>query len=40
MKIEEGKGLNNNTVWFVLDGADLIETFNTIEEAETFIKNN
>lgn len=33
--IEEGIDLNGNTCWFVLENADLIGTFNSLEEAES-----
>lgn len=39
MKIEKGKNLEGNDIWFVLDGADLITTFNTEEEAKSYITN-
>ena len=32
--IEEGIGLDGNSCWFVLENADLIGIFNSLEEAE------
>lgn len=39
MKIEEGKDVNGNKCWFVLDGADLVGIFYTLTEAQNIVVN-
>lgn len=39
MKIEEGVDKDNTQCWFVLDGADLIGIYYTLEESEKNLDN-
>lgn len=39
MKVEKGVDMNGTDVWFVLDEADLIETFYSENEANDYISN-
>jgi hypothetical protein len=39
MRVEEGIDKDGIQCWFVLDGADLIDIFYTLEEAENIVNN-
>jgi hypothetical protein len=39
MRIEEGIDKDSTQCWFVLDGADLIGIYYTLEEAQNIVNN-
>lgn len=39
MYIEKGIDINGSDIWFVLDGADLVESFYSEQEAINFVQN-
>jgi hypothetical protein len=40
MRIEQGIDKNGNTMFFVLRDADLVASFSSIDEAQSYIANN
>ena len=39
MKIEKGIDMNGSDIWFILDGADLVTSFYSEQEAIDYIEN-